>query len=53
MPVDFGPIEQVTENGYQNGLYNRQLNKSVDPADVSQRAWSRRSMSCRSVPARG
>lgn len=36
-PVDFGPIEQVTENGYQDGLYNRQLNKSIDPADVSQR----------------
>jgi len=38
VPVDFGPIEQVTENGYQDGLYNRQLNKSVDPGDVSKRA---------------
>jgi hypothetical protein len=37
VPVDFGPIEQVTDNGYQDGLYNRKLNKSVDPADVSQR----------------
>ena len=37
VPVDFGPIEQVTENGYQDGLYNRQLNKSVDPGDVSKR----------------
>lgn len=38
VPVDFGPIEQATENGFQDGLYNRQLNRSVDPADVSQRA---------------
>jgi hypothetical protein len=37
IPVDFGPIEQVTENGYQDGLYNRRLNRSVDPADVSRR----------------
>ena len=37
VPVDFGPIEQITENGYQDGLYNRQLNKSVDPGDVSKR----------------
>jgi hypothetical protein len=37
VPVDFGPIEQVTDNGYQDALYNRQLNRSVDPADVSKR----------------
>jgi outer membrane receptor protein involved in Fe transport len=37
VPVDFGPIEQVTEGGFQDGLFNRQLNKSIDPADVSQR----------------
>jgi hypothetical protein len=37
VPVDFGPIEQITENGYQDGLYNRQLNKSVDPGDVAKR----------------
>jgi hypothetical protein len=40
VPVDFGtavPLEQVTENAYQDGLYNRQLNKSVDPGDVSKR----------------
>src|SRR4030095_4549499 len=24
IPVDFGPIEQVTQNEFQNGLYNRQ-----------------------------
>lgn len=37
VPVDFGPVEQVTDNGFQDALYNRQLNKSVDPADVAQR----------------
>jgi hypothetical protein len=37
VPVDFGPIEQTNENGFQDGLYNRQPSKSVDPADVSQR----------------
>ncbi len=40
VPVDFGPIEQVTDNGFQDALFNRQLNKSVDPADVSQRLVS-------------
>jgi hypothetical protein len=41
VPIDFGtlaPLEQVTENGYQDGLYNRAANKSVDPGDVSKRA---------------
>jgi hypothetical protein len=37
VPVDFGPIEQVNEGGFQDGLFNRQINKSVDPADVSRR----------------
>lgn len=37
VPVDFGPIEQATENAYQDGLYNRKENKSVDPADVARR----------------
>jgi hypothetical protein len=37
VPVDFGPIEQVTEGGFQSGTYRRDLNKAVDPADVSQR----------------
>ena len=39
VPVDFGSVapEQTGENGYQDGLYNRRLNRSVDPADVSQR----------------
>lgn len=38
VPVDFGPVEQTNENGFQDGLFNRQLNKSVDAADVAQRA---------------
>ncbi|MBS1824517.1 MAG: TonB-dependent receptor [Acidobacteria bacterium] len=39
VPVDFGPVEQTNENGYQGGgLFDRKLNKSVDAADVSQRS---------------
>ena len=38
VPVNFGPVEQVNENGYQNGLYDRQASRSVDPTDVSRRA---------------
>ncbi len=38
VPVDFGPVEQTNDNGFQDSLTNRQLNKSVDPADVSQRS---------------
>jgi hypothetical protein len=37
-PVDFGGVEQVTENGYQNGKFDRASNRSIDPSDVSQRA---------------
>lgn len=37
VPVDFGPIEQVTDNGFQDGAFNRRVNRSVDPGDVSQR----------------
>jgi len=37
VPIDFGPIEQITDNGYQDALYNRRLNRSVDPGDVSRR----------------
>lgn len=36
-PVNFGPIEQASVTGYQNG-YNRRAERSVDPADVSKRA---------------
>ena len=37
-PVNFGPIEQASVVGYQNGKFNRAAERSVDPADVSQRA---------------
>jgi hypothetical protein len=40
LPVDFGtaaPLEQVTQNEFQDALYNRRANRSVDPGDVSQR----------------
>ena len=37
VPVDFGPIEQTNENGFQNGLYDRRREKAVDPTDVSRR----------------
>jgi hypothetical protein len=36
-PINFGSIEQVTNNGYQDGAYNRSLERSVDPTDVPQR----------------
>ena len=36
-PINFGAVEQVTNNGYQNGLYGRNLERSVDPTDVPQR----------------
>lgn len=39
-PIDFGPIEQVTETGFQSSTWDRQANKSVDPTDVSQRLVS-------------
>lgn len=38
VPVNFGPVEQVNENGFQNGLYDRQVQRSLDPTDVSRRA---------------
>jgi len=38
VPIDFGPVEQTNENGFQDGFTNRQLNKSVDAADVAQRS---------------
>jgi hypothetical protein len=37
-PVDFGNIEQANEIGYQDGKFNRRLERSVDPTDVSKRA---------------
>jgi hypothetical protein len=36
-PIGFGNVEQVTTTGYQNGLYNRRAERSLDPTDVSQR----------------
>ena len=36
-PINFGSIEQVTNNGYQNGLFARNQERSVDPTDVPQR----------------
>jgi hypothetical protein len=36
-PITFGNIEQVLNNNYQNGLYDRQLERSVDPTDIPQR----------------
>ena len=38
VPVNFGPVEQTNENGFQNGLYDRQLQRSIDPTDVAKRA---------------
>ncbi|MBI1354221.1 MAG: hypothetical protein GC160_07735 [Acidobacteria bacterium] len=36
-PVNFGSVEQVTAISYQNGLYDRRAEKSVDPTDISRR----------------
>ena len=37
-PINFGPgIEQVGVIGYQDGQYNRRLERSLDPTDISQR----------------
>ena len=38
IPVNFGPVEQVNENSYQDGLYSRFVQKSIDPTDVAKRA---------------
>ena len=37
-PVDFGAVEQTNLVGYQDSKFNRRLERSVDPTDVSQRA---------------
>ena len=36
-PITFGNVEQVTTTAYQNGLYDRRAERSLDPTDVSQR----------------
>jgi hypothetical protein len=38
VPSNFGAVEVGSDNGYQNGKYNRRINRSVDPDDVSSRA---------------
>ena len=37
-PVNFGSIEQANQISFQDGKYNRKLERSVDPTDVSKRA---------------
>jgi hypothetical protein len=36
-PVDFGSVEQTNQTTYQDGRFNRRLERSVDPTDVSKR----------------
>ena len=36
-PVNFGAVEQVNQISYQDGKFNRKLERSVDPTDVSKR----------------
>jgi len=36
-PINFGSIEQVTSNGYQNGNFDRSLDRALDPTNVAQR----------------
>ncbi|MDZ4803025.1 MAG: TonB-dependent receptor [Bryobacteraceae bacterium] len=37
VPSNFGAVEVGSDNGYQNGKYNRAAERSVDPTDVSNR----------------
>ena len=37
VPSNFGAVEVGSDNGYQNGKYNRKAERSVDPTDVAQR----------------
>jgi hypothetical protein len=36
-PINFGNVEQTGTNGFQNGLFNRRVERSIDPTDVPQR----------------
>jgi hypothetical protein len=36
-PINFGAIEQVNNNTYQNGAYSRGLERALDPTDIPQR----------------
>lgn len=38
VPINFGSVEVGGANGYQNGLYDRRAERSVDPTDVANRA---------------
>lgn len=37
VPVNFGSVEVGSASGYQNGLYDRRAERSVDPTDVANR----------------
>ena len=37
VPVNFGPVVQTTTVGYQDPVYNRRLERSLDPTNVAQR----------------
>ncbi|MCU0245264.1 MAG: TonB-dependent receptor [Bryobacter sp.] len=37
VPSNFGAVEVGSDNGYQNGKYDRRAERSVDPTDVSNR----------------
>lgn len=37
IPINFGPVEQVTVTGYQDGKFNRRAEQSIDPTDVRHR----------------
>ncbi len=37
MPSNFGAVEVGSDNGYQNGKYDRGAERSIDPTDVSNR----------------
>jgi hypothetical protein len=36
-PINFGSVEQTGITGYQDGLYNRSIERSIDPTNVPQR----------------
>ena len=36
-PINFGSVEQTGTTSYQNGLFNRRAERSIDPTDVPQR----------------
>ena len=37
VPINFGSVEVGSAQGYQDGLFNRKAERSVDPSDVSNR----------------